>query len=58
SNNKSTLFYNNTFISIKNFRNFGYSFVLYAKALYNKLIFNWLPRVDLNRVRDKISNIY
>jgi hypothetical protein len=56
SDDGSTLFYDDTSISMENFRNFGHSLVLHAEALCDKLMFNWLPRVDLNRVRDEMSN--
>jgi hypothetical protein len=56
SDDGRTLFYDDTSISMEDFRNFGHSLVRHAEALCDILMFNWLPRVDLNRVRDEMSN--
>jgi hypothetical protein len=56
SDDGGTLFYDDTSISMEDFRNFGHSLVRHAEALCDTLMFNWLPRVDLNRVRDEMSN--
>ncbi|KFZ24381.1 hypothetical protein V502_01138 [Pseudogymnoascus sp. VKM F-4520 (FW-2644)] len=58
SDDGDTLFYDDTSISMEDFRNFGHSLVRHTEALCDTLMFNWLSRVDLNRVRDEMSNTH
>ena len=57
SDDKQTLSYGDTSISMESFRNFGHALVQHAEALCNSLMFNWLPEVDLASVKDDMSNI-
>ncbi|KAH8591171.1 hypothetical protein B0O99DRAFT_719407, partial [Bisporella sp. PMI_857] len=56
SDDGSTLFYDDTSISMDDFRKFGHSLVRHAESLCDTLMFDWMPEVDLSRVRDDMSN--
>ncbi|PMD29294.1 hypothetical protein L207DRAFT_549890 [Hyaloscypha variabilis F] len=49
SDDGRTLYYNDTSISMDNFRTFGHSLVDRVEALCGSLMFGWFPRVDLNQ---------
>jgi hypothetical protein len=56
SDDGNILSYGDTSISIENFRRFGHALVQQAEVLCDSLMFNWLPQVDLNHVKDDMSN--
>ncbi len=56
SDDGRTLFYDDTSMSMEDFGKFGHSLVRHAEALCTTLMFNWLPDVDLSRLRDDMSN--
>jgi hypothetical protein len=56
SDDGQILSYDDTTISMADFRNFGHSLIERVEALCDKLMFNWTPEVDLNRVKDDMSN--
>ena len=55
SDDGHVLSYGDTSISMGDFRRFGHSLVQQAEALCQSLMFNWLPEVDLNNVKDDMS---
>ncbi|PVH71650.1 hypothetical protein DL98DRAFT_613859 [Cadophora sp. DSE1049] len=56
SDDGQTFYYNDTSISMVNFRTFGHSLVDRAKALCRSLMFGWFPNVNLSQVKDDMSN--
>jgi hypothetical protein len=56
SDDGQTLFYDDTSISMTEFRNFSHSLVQRAEALCDVLMFGWLPSVNLSQIKDDMSN--
>ena len=56
SDDGQTLFYDDTLISMTEFRNFGHSLIQRAEALCDVLMFGWLPSVNLSQIKDDMSN--
>ncbi|KAJ9633674.1 hypothetical protein H2199_009286 [Coniosporium tulheliwenetii] len=56
SDDGTTMRYHNTFMTITQFKEFTHRLLASAEALVQKLMYDWLPEVDLGKLKDELCN--
>jgi hypothetical protein len=56
ANDGETLSYGDTSISMENFCRFRHTLIQEAEALFDSLMYDWLPQFDLADVKDDMTN--